>query len=256
MSVDLTVDRYRALARSSPWRWRTIHLSRDDWDVEAWIRRPGKMVIRRRDGSAITDSGPPQATSPVLVSTGWSPAPPEMLVPAQVRADALTPDMVTPKLRPDGLVAVRPEDGNIEWGDPFHENYTWVAALDPVELSHHTQIDDLRSEPLHGRETWWATVRAVEGYDPCCSCCALLWSAESDRLEGLTPGDGDDTGGRIYPDGYVVGLDVQTGIVVSLRSADAIPAFTTFTITIHAVDEPVPPVDVAFGPATPPGIAL
>ncbi len=84
---------------------------------------------------------------------------------------------------------------------------------------------------------------------------ALLWSAESDRLEGLARGDGGETGGRIHPDGYVVGLDVQTGIVVSLHSADTIPAFTTFTITIHAVDGPVPPVDAVFGPATPPDIA-
>ncbi len=32
----------------------------------------------------------------LLVGAGWSPAPPEALAPAQVRADALTPDMVDP----------------------------------------------------------------------------------------------------------------------------------------------------------------
>jgi hypothetical protein len=38
--MELTVDTFRALAHSSPWRWRTLHFTyADDHEaVEAWLR--------------------------------------------------------------------------------------------------------------------------------------------------------------------------------------------------------------------------
>ncbi|MGY1722005.1 hypothetical protein [Blastococcus sp. SYSU DS0533] len=40
----------------------------------------------------------------------------------------------TPELRPDGLIAARPEDPLLGYDDPMHEDYHWVAMLDPAEL--------------------------------------------------------------------------------------------------------------------------
>ena len=54
------------------------------------------------------------------------------------------PHEVSPSLRPDGLVAERPENGLIDYDDPMWGNYQWVAMLDPVELSHHVQVEGPR----------------------------------------------------------------------------------------------------------------
>jgi hypothetical protein len=48
--VELDVDSFRALARSGPWRWTSVHLRhREHWlgEVEAWIRRPDWTLVRR-----------------------------------------------------------------------------------------------------------------------------------------------------------------------------------------------------------------
>ena len=40
--MEITHGRWRALARSSPWRWRSVHLTwhhaLDDEDAVAWLR--------------------------------------------------------------------------------------------------------------------------------------------------------------------------------------------------------------------------
>ena len=67
-----------------------------------------------------------------------------------------------------------------------------------------------------GRATWFARAVAVEGYDPRCSCCPLLWGRVSDDIEY-----GDSTRERYstdYPDAYDIALDVQTAIVVEVRA--------------------------------------
>ena len=74
--------------------------------------------------------------------------------------------------------------------------------LDPQELSHHVSVTDLEANERHGRETWWATVRALEGYEArCADCCDLLLGGVARGVE------------------HVVGLDVQTGVLVSLAVA-------------------------------------
>jgi hypothetical protein len=102
----------------------------------------------------------------------------------------------------------------------MYQSYDWVAVLDPVELSHHTSLTDLRDEERLGRRTWWATVRPEEGYEPRCGCCPLLWSFISERDESAS--HGDDVGaweppsGTVYPEAYDVALDVRTGVVVAV----------------------------------------
>ena len=117
---------------------------------------------------------------------------------------------------PDGLVAERPTQ-DVDYDDPMYRNYSWVAMLDPVELSHHVEVADLRLAEVAGRPAWRADLRAVPGYDPRCggNCCELLYSEAGLRADFPRPEDvPEGWGDRSYPDHYDVALDVQTGVVV------------------------------------------
>jgi hypothetical protein len=219
-----TVDDFRALARSSPWRWTTLHFSRHQGIgvVEAWVRRPGELLVRQSAGPDEYVSGAPYASSPRL---------------ATLREAAGLPEPPGPTFRPDGLVAERPEGYAFEHGDPMWENYTWTAMLDPDELSHHVDLDDVRAGETRGRETWSARLRPVDGYDPRCGCCPLLWSEVSVHAEyagepeRLARFEADG-----YPDAYDVVLDVQTAVVVSLEPVGGGREDFAFTVEIHEVD--------------------
>lgn len=112
------------------------------------------------------------------------------------------------------------------------QSHDWVAMLDPVELSHHVDLLDLRATSPGGRETWWAVARPVEGYEPRCGCCPLVFSEISERDEH---GDGwvpsVDTG---YPSSYDVALDVGTGVVVSAQVRGHDRRRWGFEVEIHA----------------------
>ncbi|NHA01595.1 hypothetical protein G5V59_22420 [Nocardioides sp. W3-2-3] len=106
------VDTFHALARSAPWRWRSLHFgtrssSRDE--VEAYVERPGRLSLRHADGTV------------------------ERVV--EERRDAVPlPHEVSPPLRADGLVARRPATFfEVRYDDPMWRNYSWVAMLDPEE---------------------------------------------------------------------------------------------------------------------------
>ena len=94
------------------------------------------------------------------------------------------------------------------WG-----NYRWVAALDPVELSHDVDVVDLRVDEVCGRPAWRADLRARRGYDPRCggNCCELIWSEAGRVCEVDDPADAYHPPGYDYPDHYDVAIDVQTG---------------------------------------------
>ncbi len=154
------VDSFQALARSSPWRWRTLHFTRRDGEaaVEAWVRRPGELLVRRPGRGDHYEREAPAGASVFVASASMDPdatppPPPRLRLPHEVR----------PPLRPDGLVAERPDVGLIEYGDPMYENYTWVAMLDPVELSHNVAVDRVQRDQRRGRETWRARLRAQPG---------------------------------------------------------------------------------------------
>ena len=62
---------------------------------------------------------------------------------------------------------------------------------------------------------------AVDGCEPRCGCCPLLWSAVSEREEAVAGGrtwPDKHHPGVTYPEAYDVALDVPTGIVVSLAA--------------------------------------
>jgi hypothetical protein len=215
--VDLTGDSFRALARSSPWRWSTLHLVHRSGlvsevageHVEAWLARPDGVRIVGPGGRRVRNSLPEQR--PDGRPTGpWRP--PE------------------PAYRPDGLVARRPGD---PWAqtmlcdDLFWGNYYWVAMLDPVELSHHVDVSDLHEDEVAGRPVWRARLAAVEGYEPRCggNCCELLYSEVGLRCDFPNPDDvPEEWRGRPYPDGYDVALDAATGVVVRSHPVGGDPA--------------------------------
>lgn len=218
--MDLTADSFRALARSSPWRWQALHFRRhDDEPLEAWVNRPGELRVVDARGRSTVERETLDGAGGVLTvytTNGEQPPPkPKIIRP--------WPHQVEPVLRTDGLVAERPEGHEwrdegvvvIEYGDPMYINYHWVAMLDPLELSAGTMITDLRVAEHRGRSVWRARIEPVEGYQPTCGCCALLWSEISDRDEYDDDWPLDPN--RVYPEAYDVALDVATSIVVLLE---------------------------------------
>jgi hypothetical protein len=233
--VQSTVDSFRALARSSPWRWRTLHFSRRGGllgDVEAWVRRPGELAVRVGDGSLEYVTGVPYSSSVLTLAAGPAGS---AVVPAREERSHRDEGVV---LRPDGLVGERPPDWYLELSDPMWENYTWTAMLDPDELSHHVVVEGVQREVRRGRETWRARLVPQPGYAPRCGCCPLLWSEvaaveeyrnEPERLARFAA--------EGYPDAHDVALDVQTGVVVSLEPVGGgHSSHRGFELEIHAVD--------------------
>lgn len=203
-----TVDDFRALARSSPWRWRTLHFwhrSGFPGGCEAWVRRPGELLVRRPEEDDKYVSGVPYSTSPLTVST--SPEGEAGIEPVEAPAPE-------PVFRPDGLVASRPDGWYVEHSDPMWGNYSWTAMLDPDELSHHVAVRDVRRADRGGRETWQARLVPEAGYDPRCGCCPLLWSEVTMQAEyGGDPERVERFLAEGFPAAHDVALDVETGVV-------------------------------------------
>lgn len=149
-------------------------------------------------------------------------------------------------LQPDDLVAERPSDWHLYYGDPMWRDYQWTAMLDPAELSHGVQIEDVTATTLRGRLTWSAICRPLMGegedweggYDPPCGCYPLLDSAASRLLE-YGPDD-PILHTSDLPTTYLVQLDVQTAIAVQINTVDGWGG-TVLSNEIHDVDRPLNP---------------
>jgi hypothetical protein len=98
--------------------------------------------------------------------------------------------------------------------EPYATNYRWSAMLDPYELTAGVVIADVGTDHLFGRPVVTFVARAEPGYDPVCSCCPLVFSDISQRLEyGEEWTEGPDE----LPDGVALALDLEVGIVVASR---------------------------------------
>ena len=218
-----TEDSFRALARSSPWRWRSLHFTRHSPPlVEAWLRRPSLVRVREQDGQVHSGS---------------------VIAPDH---EAIYP-YPEPARRPDGLVADRPDFPDIDDDDLMWQDYRWIAMLDPAELSVGTFVSDVIAASHRDRPVWQATISPAEGYEPRCGCCSLLASEAVDREEwsgvsGWTPR-------AAYPTGYRVALDVETAVLVGLEPLDAKDERfgDEIDLQIHDVD-----ADLGDAPAPPP----
>ena len=230
-----TAEDWRALARSAPWLWQSVEfeLSWSNWSMvatldtplHAWLRRPGDVRVGMPEGEI------------AIERRGWlGPQPPDR---PHTR-------------RPDGLVLTRTfaTDGD-DHGLYFH-NYYWLALLDPQELADGvnyagdvpitlpgTDVRDVMVTERFGRTTWWATVAPTEHYYPRCSCCAMLPGPIANRLEYGGAGPPAYLGDRTYPAQWLVGLDLETGLPVSLSPAPGEAAGDSHSMRIRAVDEPM-----------------
>lgn len=224
-----TVDTFRALARSAPWRARSLHFtyatgtgerpSEPSYD-ECWLERPDTLVVLDADGRrhrlVETADDSEAASSTVLVAAAGEPLPTADEIAELVRPPEMT-------FRADGLADPRPDRLRYEFDVPMWDNYYFVAALDPVELSHSVRVEGLREDEVAGRQVWRAELTPVEGYDPRCggNCCELLWSEVSwhSDCDGVVVAAGESCcrpipQSTVFPLHYDVALDVQTGIVV------------------------------------------
>jgi hypothetical protein len=111
-------------------------------------------------------------------------------------------------------VGAPPSGWSVRPLEPYATNYQWSAMLDPHELGEGVEISDVRSDELFGRPVVAFVAHAVPGYEPVCSCCPLVFSDVSQRLEY-----GDDWRAQPgeLPDGIDLALDLEAGIVVSNR---------------------------------------
>lgn len=217
----VTAGDFRALARSSPWRFTSAHFTRrrDGEVVEAWLERPGALTVRDAHGTHEWVNNQQTGVPAVLLRRAYGmPASytDDELVRLVVGAPLRWARDVDPVCRPDGLVAARPEDWSLEFDDPMYDNYEWVAMLDPVELASDVDLSNIRETTQHGRLVWAARAVPTEEYAPRCGCCPLLWSEVSDRDEAEGGGP-EPAPGTVWPDAYDVVLDHATGIVVSLQ---------------------------------------
>ncbi len=232
-------DDFRALARSSPWLFTTVHFThRGPRDAggetgdtaQAWLDRDARRVTVRAADGVHVEQGVPDSTS------GMDAGP--------SRHDA---DLVR---RTDGLVTHRPDNWHFLYGDPIWRDYRWTAMLDPVELSSGVQIQEVTTGMLRGRSTWSAICIPMVGegadweggYDPRCGCCPLLDSAASRLLEYGTADAAMHFGD--VPQTYLVRLDVQTAIVVDVTAMDGWGGIV-LTNEVHAVDLPLAPPRLA-----------
>lgn len=228
-----SVEQFRRLAQSSPWRWTTVEFDCVSEyrtpSVHALIRRPGAMRIENAVGEVVEThrAGVPFGGLMVQYSDGTSKP-----------ADGRWPTELTPTFDEDGLVSEIPMGDNasfIDFDDPMYLNYQWVAMLDPIELARsphdHTATDpvvelsELSAVVHHGRPAWQATARPTVNYDARCECCSLLSGAYDFETQLWVPGPP-----------LVVRLDTQTGICVSLRSTETGVHDDYLDVAVNAVD--------------------
>lgn len=246
-----------ALARSSPWRWTTLRFTAR-WpggaqQVRAWLRRPDRLRVETADGALVH-----------VVHD--SPVKGEYVTADGRRYPSVEPwwtdqGAPRPQLRPDGLVAARPNRfaSGFCYDAPMYQDYFWVAMLDPVELADGyssdaqdvlpgTEIDEVAEVEHHGRPAWEAIMRPTPAYEPRCTCCTLLRSREIDVAEA-EGGGGEGIVLEAYPDAFRVRLDTGTGVCVLTESIGGSTPGSGHELRIEAVDAQMP--DELF-PAPPP----
>ena len=246
--LNPTPDRFRGLARSSPWRWRAlafdVHrrpLHGPEHTVHATVERGVGLEVRLADGVRHRDAA---MRSPAVWfecgagQQGIPGLPFAWELPVEVDAE--------------GFVVHRPVRTS---DDPMWQDYQWVAMLDPVELADGVPrhpgpgsgpdaalppalvVHRLDAAVRHGRETWWAEVSPREEYAPRCTCCPLLFgrvSEDHDR-DGGGPTMRSRPVGLAYATSYLVALDVETGVCMHVEHLDGDHAGRGFSVDIRSV---------------------
>lgn len=247
--MEPTAEVFAALARSSPWRWRTLRFTaawrgRDREPVRAWLRRPDGLRVESLDGELLVATEAASLQGVLL---------PDGRVREERRVTPLAADAPRPELRPDGLVARRPDAGWLSYDDPMFVDYAWVAMLDPAEFADGVDHDtgERRPDPVrisglsavdhHGRPAWQAELAPTPSYSPRCGCCPLLPSQVSDDAEAAIGGPTrrEYEPDLRYADAHRVRLDVATGVCVYTEEIGGTHAGSGHDLRIEAVDEPM-----------------
>ncbi len=206
--MTITDTDFRALARSSPWLWRSLELVWNEGS-RVWLSRPARCVWQDLDGLRRVAESPSDGRSVF----GWSDDGSPLTGEAATRAfgNFRFFDEVDVERRTDGLVAGRPTDPLLAGpSQPMVDGYFSVAAVDPVELAEQVELSDVRTETWRKRETWVARCRPMAEYEPRCGCCALLPDLRLAELEWGEERAADMT----FPDDVEIWLDRQTGVMV------------------------------------------
>jgi len=259
-----TPETFRGLARSSPWRWRTLSfelhrrpLHGPDHAVVGTVQRPGRLRVVAPSGEVqeVVERLPGTEVDAVTGMRRGAGAPVPYAWELPVVIDA------------DGLVVRRPRRVSTA-DDPMWQDYQFVAMLDPVELADgvprrpglHGDPDAVSPPALDvvrvdsttrlGRPTWWAEVSPRADYDPRCGCCPLLFGRVSEELEAAAGGPrmSDGRPDLEYATAYLVALDVQTGVCVHVQHLDGSFAGRGFSLDVLGVDDQV---DLGPGPPGP-----
>lgn len=248
---SVSAERFAALARSSPWLWRTLRFT-VEWrgdsalPVRAWVRRPDCLRVESPDGGLIVATREwPRGSVMQLTSDGSSREVPIV--------SPLDPGAPQPEFRPDGLVSRRPRDSSVHYDDPMYVNYRWVAMLDPAEFAdgldeetgettpNPVDIAGLTEVDHHGRLAWQADLRPNPSYEPRCGCCPLLCSqvSEDKESEAGGPTRREIEPSLLYADAHRVRLDVAAGVCVYTEELGGTHAGEGHDLRIEAVDEPM-----------------
>jgi hypothetical protein len=239
----LNSGRFSALARSSPWRWRTLRFTvawqprtRRPPGVQAWVRRPDGLLVADPHGNVLAAE---------LAERPWGTSVSRMPDGRRVERELygpLDPRATPPELNADGFVLSRPVAGGLCYDDPMFTDYRWVAMLDPAELADGVQVTNLVEVEHHDRPAWQADLRPGPAYDPRCSCCPLLFSAVSEDYEAAAGGPTlrERNPDLRYADAHRVRLDVRTGVCVYTEELGGSRAGEGHDLRIEAVDEPMP----------------
>jgi hypothetical protein len=227
-----SADAFAALARSSPWLWSTLRFTERRGgpnaraEIRAWLRRPDMLRVETAAGGLIQVVRDQRQRGPQ--------------------------DGLSPILRPDGLVDLRPDPPSFDAYDaydaPMFQDYFWIAMLDPVELADGRDwdsggaawpaldIDEVTEVEHAGRPAWEAVVRPTDVYEPRCGCCPLLRTRRIDVLEYR---DHPQHVLAAYPDAFRVRLDVETGVCVFTEQLGGLTPGAGHEVRIEAVDEPM-----------------
>jgi hypothetical protein len=152
--VEISTERFRALARSSPWRWSTLRFveqgdpgSGEQGPVRVLVRRPKMARLERLDGTLLrVIREEPTAVTPLTCDGDAQPFALARGMDLDVEIDA------------DGLIVRRPSDCDTDTA--MIRNYYDVALLDPVELADGDDgdpgatIEGLHEVEHHGRRAW------------------------------------------------------------------------------------------------------
>ncbi|MFQ4147777.1 hypothetical protein AAGW05_03625 [Arthrobacter sp. LAPM80] len=244
-TFSYSVDTFRHICRSSPWRWQTARFElrrmlsttadagagtaqqspaegestpvtgvgavESTLSLNCWVRRPGALRVETLDGQLLA------STTRINESRD------SLFISGSRKPWLLQPALVNPVKDAHGFVVRRPE---ARYGEPAYGSGRAAAALDPVELAGErpvpleapfanvAEIADIAAVRHHGRAALEAVLTPNASYRPLFADAPLL-----------------------SPGRTAVRIDLDTGICVASQSLDGPTAGSGHEIVLLGIDE-------------------